>query len=267
MIDYLYSHANEAIDELMESLERAIQGTKPHRVHRLRLGIKRVKSLLLLLEHLDPSFNAKKHLKPLDSLFRSAGLIRDTQVHRAILQSYRELYPKEVGFAQRKLDKELQHDKRNFRYECKRIGVKHLRELKDNIGQFCSNLDKQTIAMKCRSYHSTTLSVIKTLANHPHDDNLLHKLRILLKGYIFNQAFLLLADEAQPSASPTLPMLNGLQQMLGDWHDLDVLVAKLHEMTPAKDKLDVLIETIEDSKKELTIAIRSRLKELYQDFT
>lgn len=73
MMDYLYSYANEAMDELMESLERAKLGSEPQRVHRLRLGIKRVKNLLLLLEHLDPSFNAKKHLKPSIACFDRQG--------------------------------------------------------------------------------------------------------------------------------------------------------------------------------------------------
>lgn len=109
--------------------------------------------------------------------------------------------------------------------------------------------------------------MIKALANHPHDDYILHKLCILLKEYILNKAFLPLADEVQPSASPSLSMPNGQQQMLGDWHDLDVLNARLHKMNPAKNKLGVLIESIEACKQDLVAAIRSLLRELHQECT
>jgi CHAD domain-containing protein len=82
------NYAMKRVQAIMRALENYHQFRETDSLHRIRVELKKLKSLIMLKGYADKKFNAAEHYAPLRRIFRKAGKIRQPVVLMELMQVY-----------------------------------------------------------------------------------------------------------------------------------------------------------------------------------
>ena len=207
-------------------------------VHAIRVELKRIRFLVMLLKYYCPEVPIKKSYKFFKILFKQLGILRGEHVN-----AYRKSQSEEEGSA------EGERTKKQLKFE---------KDLIASIPGFLKSMAGSTRKL-LRKFESFPVITTQIFARNIIDQLLesltvytpkkkLHHNRHLLKGVIY-------AAEITPTVSLilkrrfSLDLILKLEDAIGDWHDLSILIHK-------NRKKKIL------SKKGLQVAKRTRAKKL-----
>lgn len=220
----------QQVDSIEALLSKSGHEFTPQDFHMLRLCIKKIKAVLSFLSFYDPDFNREKYYKPYKTLFSFAGEVREIQIQQSQLKSYasnpllakyldelsNELRDHLTAFGElinQKLRKKIKSNAKKveafFQKAAKKLMTKYLLEEQSNI-QLLMKADK--LAKKD-----------------------VHDLRKQIKDIYYLQKIF------QPKDN-RLVVADEFQEMLGQWHDNEVLAkdilkgAKNHNLQPDEIK-------------------------------
>lgn len=208
---YLINYLNQQFDALDGILEKPVRELEAADYHRLRTTLKRIRACAALIGSGNRKFAVKKTVKPLKKLFRHAGGIRERQLELALLADlgYREKLPGLAASLEKSLDKKItaleklagkkftgKVSRRRKRFSKPSKKLKH-----DAVIAFLD--DKMS--------HVALLRQIEVLNTAQ-----LHEVRKNLKDYLY-------AGEAFPEAAVHSPVVDEVQELLGQWHDYAVI--------------------------------------------
>lgn len=106
----LEAYAEARVRAILRALEKYHQFQETDSLHRLRVEIKKLKSILLILEHADKRFDAHEEYIALRNIFRKAGQIRQPAVMQELLMAHGMEVPLgRLGDSQKAKDKFRSH--------------------------------------------------------------------------------------------------------------------------------------------------------------
>lgn len=205
---------------------------KEEDIHKLRVDMKYMRSLMLLVEEFNLGGDVgTKLLKQLKGLYNSAGKLRACQVTKSLLLKSNVDIPSEIFVF---LEDELSLSTEKFRNN-----LSHFDRTKFNqrVIQLYSELDKvntSELKIQVDSIIHDELEIINKLFNSSKGEEYHHEIRKLLK-VIKSLQQLLLAYQEDENSRQALNIVNSTETLLGNWHDYKVLadfLNKLNEELP-----------------------------------
>jgi CHAD domain-containing protein len=227
----LSSFYKERFDSFLNYLSVAEQ-IQEEDIHKLRVEMKYIRSLLLLIEefNLDSDVGAKL-LKQLNSIFNSAGKLRAIQVSKSLLfQSIVDI-PAEIMLV---LDGDLNTQAENFRTKLSQFELSKFNQRLTRLYSLLNKVSISELKIKVDSIIHDELEIVNKLFNSSQGEEYHHEIRKLLK-LVKSLQQLLLAFHEDENGRQALDIVNSTETLLGNWHDykvIDNFLNKLDEELP-----------------------------------
>jgi len=209
---------------------------KEEDIHKLRVDMKYIRSLMLLIEEFNLSSNVgTKLLKQLKSIHKCAGKLRACQVIKLLLLKSNFEIPAEISAP---LEDELSLKTEKFRNSLSQFDRPKFNK---RVAQLYSELDKVNITelkFKVDSIIHDELDIINKLFNSSKGEEYHHEIRKLLK-VIKSLQQLLLALKEDKNSRQALDIVNSTETLLGNWHDYKVLSDFLNKLGEGQSQIPI----------------------------
>ena len=204
-------------------LEKAPSSYTAKTFHELRVEIKKLKALFELVAFCNKKFKMQKLLKPFRIIFKQAGKIRELQLEQSLLKEQPN-FNLVKKYHNRLIKLETKGVKKFFS-----IADKHfIKKLKKNYPKIIHFLAK-TNKKKVNRYRNKITKEIKNLIHkNAFKKNQMHDFRKRLKVYQHNENIF----PANQSIK-LIPDKTFLSDMLGEWHDYEVVILHLKKTIPS----------------------------------
>ncbi len=215
---------------LRKTLDKILSKPKPEPIHQLRSTLRRILAELSILPD-SPETTHFTHLaKP---LLKSAGKVRDLDIHLDLLAKLPHTLQPEIDSLARHVQKKRRHRATTFQ---KRI-EKHRKEL---LAAF-SSLPSTPLAAAPTARKAARNTFNQALATlDPSEPDQLHELRKAARNARY------LAESAPNSPTSDAAHYRHIQQTLGAWHDYLTLAQTAHRHLPDSSPLILAIERLRD---------------------
>lgn len=218
------TYINKQVDVFNRYLERVPANANMEDVHKLRVAIRKLRTLLSVLDHAQITTGRKEDFTLLvGSLFSLAGRLRDAQVNQLLL-SHRK-----AGYLLPYVNYLKGVQKRTIRHLVKEIAAfepsRVERLLNECLLQAQALTDEQLLAAVWK-YIGYKLEKISRLVQAGTNDQQLHKIRVQFKPV--NDSLNFLKADGLP-VKPGIPFgeISKMTEQLGNWHDALVLLKSL----------------------------------------
>lgn len=255
MLMQLLNYSDKCFKTLTNTLCGVEKRCDTESVHRLRLAIKKLRTLLGILNYKEGISAIKKNMKAIDRIFIFSGLVRDNQIQVELLENYRSRVGEEVDLLAKKFKKDNRKCKEAIRLKIKKINLFDLVLLNQMIDNEFETLTDSAIEIILREKANKLFDEINQIAKNNPDEKALHRIRTMLKELVYTLIIIKKGKGKFKVEKSTLIYFDNLQQILGDWHDLEVLfksvnqhrfelakLAKIVEFDKEAKRLDVLFE-------------------------
>ncbi|WP_291099740.1 MULTISPECIES: CHAD domain-containing protein [unclassified Flavobacterium] len=204
-------------DDISFLLQKSARAYTPVTFHKLRVEIKKVNAFFELINFCSKDFKRKKTFKPFKLIFRHTGKVRELQVEEAMLKKY--FLNNLLKEYKNSLKKLRLKERKDFFAILNKTFIARLKKTFREIVPFLKKMDKK----KVKSYMEKKIKKIEKLLNQ----NTLqtpeaHELRKRLKKFHYCRKILNLEKQNKP-----LPKKDDLLELLGNWHDLQVIIRNL----------------------------------------
>ncbi|WP_372755383.1 CHAD domain-containing protein [Labilibaculum sp.] len=211
----LSSFYKERFDSFLTNLNLS-KNLNEESIHKLRVDIKNMRSLLLLVEEINLQTKlATKLIKQLRSIFRSTGKLRALQVSKSLLASSNISIPEQISLF---LEEEIKNQSKKVSINFSKF---NLPKFKKRVAILYSDLeqieDSELLLKGDRIIHDE-LEIVNKLFNSSKGEEYHHEIRKLLKVVktLENLLLVLSEDERRKQA---LEIVNTTETNLGNWHD------------------------------------------------
>lgn len=238
--------------KIIHLLEKPRSRYCPEDFHQLRTEIKKFNAVLHLIHYCSPGIKRKKLFKPFRLVFSQAGKIRELQIEEAYLQE--NVSNDVLVIYRQRLQMKIQQNEIEF-FELLNPGmIHHLENHFKKIIPFLSEIDQSKTHRYLQMMKNEILHLI---CQNDLPAEKVHELRKKLKSYNYTLDCLSLKNK-----ETGIPGSKNLGILLGDWHDLQVILGHLEEAAsdpfiPPREVVEInkLIQTIrERSGKMLQLA-------------
>jgi CHAD domain-containing protein len=203
-------------------------------IHDLRLDVKRLRSVLRLLDYLGQEKEyGKKTLKLIDPVFRRAGKLRNISLNLKQCRSYDSKLIR--GFREYLKDKELKMEEK-FRDTVKDFAPKKLKKATGHLIEGLKRLKPDHVIENSEEYTDELLKRIRILNRRMENDENVHEVRKKLKDI---KAVKKLEEElGVKSEAGKTKKIKLLEQKIGRWHDRIIFMQETEKYLAGKKKSD-----------------------------
>jgi CHAD domain-containing protein len=223
---YLFNYYKNETQSFFKSIRRLHKDFDPDELHRLRISIKRIRTVYRLLEEFSRGrFNAHKHYSFFSETFNLAGKIRELQINRLLILE-NESSEGKLGHYLQKLERKKERLSFSFKKTINKIDVSKLKREVKKIKKKCKKIEDGYFFNKAYQLMYSEATTIKQLLHTSTKNATIHKIRKHLK---ILYALVKLSYSIKPSAE--LKKLGIVtkktEELLGMWHDRVVLLSSL----------------------------------------
>ena len=193
-------------------------------LHRFRVQIKKLRAMLSLFESTSKHHKLSKHFKPVKTIFKHAGNIRDAYMSLKLSERY-ELKNEAFETGQQKI---IEEGTSEFQHK----GKKYVKAIKNTYKRLTRQLTKIRDSQIAEFYTSQLKEIAAGMAIASFDEDM-HTNRKLIKILVYNHK---LAEKAlDGNIHFNNEYLDKLQDTIGKWHD-NVVAATLFSSPELNDK-------------------------------
>ena len=229
-------------------------------VHALRVAVKQLNALVSMLAYYNKDLD-RHRLKRMRKLFHAAGILREWQLLDKRISGYHPVYEE----AALRIHKEIQLAYAQFRHHYKCTGKSYFKD----TGRYLQSFYKKASKLKLGVYFNHKEEDLKSALNNENQSSKrFHKVRMLLKELKYNVAAVnIMADGAIPRLHD-LHFLNQCDKLLGNWHDLQVVVIQLdildNETTMSGNAKAQLLQLKENAAKKADEILNQFIHDMHQ---
>ncbi|GAK55411.1 CHAD domain containing protein [Candidatus Vecturithrix granuli] len=253
---------------IQKHFEMAVTYFDVNAIHDLRVEIKRLRSFFQLIEWITPAFPAKPYMRQMRKLFKSAAELRDIHVQQQLTRAWSQSLGVFLSEYYNILkQKELSARKRFAAFASQCDLHKEFVKNEKRVSQAFDPLSKETASTKIQERIEHLLRQILEYGENGHQENNLHKVRILTKEtrYIAE-----IANKCFPElgyGNLLIQQLKGIHQTLGHWHDIQVAFEHLENFEAEYGQPDAAPPfTTQEVYARLSALLEEQQKSFRQDF-
>jgi CHAD domain-containing protein len=198
-------------------------------VHKLRLSIKKLHVLLKLLDFWSNSRKKSKLLKRIDTMFLYAGNLRDIQIQIDLLKLYGNRIEEDVDRLIASLNKEQKKIEKKLKSKIISINPFDIVLLNQQIDNTIEMISDKALTEILHAKVEELMLLIKQNLNDNLDENILHKIRMQIKELIYSLSVMKKGSPVFKHSESFIKNLDKLQDKLGCWHDLKILLDWLNK--------------------------------------
>ena len=239
-------------------LERTKEKQSNKNIHRLRLSIKTIKSILNILES-DSSIqidtqSVLDHILP---LFKNAGFLREHKINlkqadKFGLSDNREL----LQFFQQKTE----HAENELNSELLNLNENEFRKCCHLMQKAISKPDFNSLAETILKGFNERLEQIKRLSEASDENIKLHKIRRCLKDIDFALKWLINSHIFMPGILKE--NIHSLGRIIGRWHDISVFMTELKAFSVSYPTIHIDTKPVQQAELKLSTHIVNTLKHI-----
>lgn len=215
---FLLRYHDRQVADVCSCLE-VIPGTYRARdIHKMRVRVKRLKSIFRLLEYCYPGeFRAKDYYRPYKAVFKNAGKVRESQINTGLFREYpfaaalRRSYCRHIKLMKQQWRPALDALIHSFDYAT----------LEDNnrkIGKYLSAYDEPELIRLTGRFINSEIQRINKLVEQEDGLQSIHGVRIILKN-IKPLLGLLRRRRDSSFTGEQYDSLVETEKLIGSWHD------------------------------------------------
>jgi CHAD domain-containing protein len=239
-----------------------VEAFTPMVFHRLRVEIKRINALMALIAFHHTDFPRQKYFRPFRRLFKRVGNIRDSQVEAELIERY-GLRARKGAYWKALQKRQHQYWKAFRRWDLSRL----LKQMNRSAKQLSPYLKRLSETQWQQYLLKTRQSVREQLARRSPSEDQLHDVRKTLKELFYNATIL---PSTPLMIKSEMEQMNALQDLLGNWHDQYVTLARIKRACRQisltdrqRRRLNRIRKTLHAEKDALLARIRQQAKCLY----
>ncbi len=224
----LAGHGRELLDRFGEALREVRERPTEKRVHGLRIRMKKLRSLLRLAGAMVPA-NAppKGPMRRLLMLFKMAGEQRETVVSAKVVHALTLRDPSAVEPYVTELRKRSRKAGKALRKAMDDLRPRDMQRLRRHLGMVGNALTHTQERKAARHYVGLEMRRARALLRHGAPGEELHEVRKHLKNSWHTLRLLRDTGTLDERLKELHARLDELQESLGDWHDIQVVVDDL----------------------------------------
>lgn len=203
-------YARKRFELLIRHLKKYGQSRDLELLHEMRLEIKKIKALLNLTEFSVKGFNGHKHFKPIRTIFREAGKIREPEVLYQLLLRYGI---DDVGNSLKRESEEGTAQSMRLQLEIAGF-IKTVKLSEKVLAKVISKVEMDDVRDFLRN---KKLELQEQLESKWHA-GVLHKARKMSKEIVY------LSGITRKTKRKLDPFFDAIQNAIGTWHDKQVLL-------------------------------------------
>jgi len=232
---FIVDYFEKQVDDIRSFLDGIPGNYKMKDIHQLRVRIKRLKAVFRLLEFMHPvEFRAKDHYHLFKPVFKSSGLIRESQINISLLKKFKgterllKTYSKYIAKLRPEWNTNLDKSIDTFNYS-------RLSETEKNINNIFSRNTELEIVGLITDFIYSEFGRIKNLMDESNDMEYIHEVRTILKNIKPLLGMLWPRDDSTFHENQ-YKSLNRTETLIGNWHDRFILSNALSMYFKAKEK-------------------------------
>lgn len=207
------SYLQKRFHDMRESLGKFFEGGNQEDLHKFRVGAKKVRMIIRVLDYMEDNKKAKKAYKSLKQVFGEAGTVRNTFIIHRLLGKYGMKNTPIARKKKKELESLSQHfiEQKDSYYalvdEAEQSIKKHIRKIghKSLEGYIQDGLHKAALCLQAAPGREK-----------------LHEMRGLIKTIGYSTT--LLEHDQVHFPGPNVAYLDRMQNCMGDWHDADSVI-------------------------------------------
>ena len=258
----LIRYSDSSFNSLRSNLINLSEDCSMELVHNIRLNIKKIRTLLDVLDYKDNSPSNTLIVKKIDSLFAHLGYLRDNQVQLSLLKFYRKRVGEEVDDIIDYINKGKKKINSNLKKKIRKINLFDITLLNQRFDETIECLDNENLEEKFQRKVEQGFNQVIELISDGTDEDVLHRIRILLKELTFNLSIMKKANVKTKYNSTFSVLLNSIHKKLGNWHDLFVFLSQINKIDNCSGRVNNLIRLVESDNRLIHQEIVEDLKKL-----
>lgn len=259
VFEYYHSIANDFLAHLAH-----IPGVfEIEDIHQMRVSVKKLRAMYDFLEEAtEGNMSARQNYNCLKPLFKTAGRIRENQIHEALLIEY-QASPDIMNAFQLLVDQTDISDKAQLEMSIRNFDHEAFKNAETSIRAYCSNEPDASIIIHIDRFIQNFLSLIRDILDQEINNKSVHKIRIRLKTI---KPLLGLAWQITGShyTEENFQKLEETEKYIGAWHDQVLLIDVLDVIMrspnlsrgPLLEKIRDLMLLVEEKSQNLLIQIQ-----------
>jgi len=263
-------YLNQCYQEFFSRLQKVKDRQGEKNIHKLRLSIKRIKSLLNFIEILNPKqFESKIQFRPFHKIFKEAGRVREIQVNIKL----HDAFPDDslmTGPFRIFLEKKGRKYRSKFKKGLTEFDSGSLRKSLKKTNRLCAKIKlKQVTEYGIHMINSETHE-IERYADAAVQTKVIHNIRMKLKSIVSVSKLISNLDPNISFKNINASLVN-TEALIGLWHDKIILLhyfelfersIKNKEEGAMKAAIAYNREKVKDETKILETGIRHRINDL-----
>jgi CHAD domain-containing protein len=267
--DLFIKHIRWLIGEYDKQLRLALKGAKEEPVHELRVMIKRLSALFLFLD--EAGIYRKKSstfFEQLHDFFKYAGNLRDIQVMKSLIGTYRNQVTKDITEYETYLvNKEMTAKDAFFKRSEEYPRQKQI-QVKKEIIESVSKYSDESLSQKSFAFIIKRLDRIDKYLLSPNTAKYLHKIRQTLKQLRYFIEIFQSGSQSFFIEEVDYNEIKEIENIIGGWNDRAILIEDITRYISYKQKLGSrapdpaltkLLRIIRKNRKEMISDIRPRM--------
>lgn len=235
-------------------------------VHKLRVDIKNMRSLLLLVEALDlEAVIVGKLLKQLRPVFKYSGRLRTIQVCKSLVEKHNV---KQQAKVVQILEETRTKVSTEFVHALEKFKLDKFQKRTGKLYGVLESISIPDLRKKADKIILDELDLIYKLWASSRGEENYHDIRKFFK-IIKSLLQLLIAVESSEDLEREYKVVNDTETILGDWHDRDVLdkkLAKIQKFAPNPDFKSLVREIKNKNRSEKNALIKSFKQQMLTNF-
>ncbi len=265
---FLFELYEEKVRSFLLYLEKAKKTYHIEDIHQLRVNTKRISAVYQLIESATAlNFDAKAHLKPIKTIFKSAGKLREGQVNLELLKAY-NLPPDAFMLYSVNLEKSQVRTIRVLKKEVDKFDKISFDHTIGMIKSYCEQIIKPELLDKMDHYIQIKAKSISQLLRKKQHPKNVHQIRMDLKA-MEPVLSLLCSIHPEKYGREVFDSLKESALHIGDWHDRMILITSINTFLenlkpknkPVQQAMLQIIDQIQKDIAQLNEKIKTKVKE------
>lgn len=224
MLFKLLAHNKRIADSFITNYRITEESFSVEGIHKMRVSVKRLKALLRFLDYFSEKPKAKKVLKRINKLYKSAGALRDLQIQTSLLDKYSHYAGSDFNLYINQIDEKKEKALQLFKQYFFEFDLNDFIKISKKIENSINNIKSSNLIEQTSLLIQSRIKEIENLTVAITDDSVLHLIRKYLKEILYIRESISEEDAFFIIKNDKMQLISELEIKLGEWHDIKVFI-------------------------------------------